>query len=161
VSGFHLAEINTGRLKAPLDHPSLAPFIDALEGVNALADASPGFVWRLTGEGDDATDLRAFEDPDMLLNMSVWESLEALAAFVYRTPDHRAIMRRRDEFFTRPEIYMALWWVPTGHRPSVREGVERLERLRRLGPGPEAFTFREPFPAPGAQGASPILHECA
>lgn len=160
-AAFRLAEINIARLAAPLDHPRLAPFMAALEDVNALADAIPGFVWRLTGEGDDATDVRAFADPDMLLNMSVWQSLEALAGFVYRTPEHRAVMRRRAEFFTRPEVYVALWWVPAGHRSGPAEGVERLERLERLGPTPGAFTFRQPFPAPGADEAMPVLDECA
>jgi heme-degrading monooxygenase HmoA len=158
---FHLAEINIARLRAPLDDPSLAPFVAALESVNALADASPGFVWRLTGEGGDATDVRAFDDPDMLINMSVWESLEALAAFVYRAPEHRAIMRRRAEFFVRPEVYTTLWWVPAGHRPTTAEGAERLEQLRRLGPGTGAFTFRQPFPAPGGHDVTPVLDRCA
>jgi hypothetical protein len=161
MTTFHLAAINIARLKAPLTHPSLEPFVSALETVNALAEASSGFVWRLTGDGDDATDVRAFDDADMLINMSVWESVEALAAFVYRAPAHRDVMGRRAEFFTRPEVYLALWWVPAGRRPTPAEGVERLERLRRLGPGPEAFTFRQPFPAPGEAPVAPVLDACA
>jgi hypothetical protein len=97
----------------------------------------------------------------MLLNMSVWESLEALAGFVYRQPLHRGIMRRRNEFFTRPEVFLALWWVPAGHRPTIAEGLERLEILRREGPTPHAFTFREPFGPPGGLGAAAVLDECA
>lgn len=161
MTGFQLAQINVGRLKSPLDHPDLAPFVAALEVVNAVADSSPGFVWRLSGAGNDATDVRAFDDSDQLLNMSVWESLDALAAFVYRAHQHRAIMRRRAEFFTRPDVPTALWWVPAGHRPTPTEGVERLARLTRLGPTPGAFTFRQPFPAPGADEALPVLDECA
>ncbi len=158
---FYLAEINVARLKAPLDHPMIAPFATALDPVNALADASAGFVWRLVGEAGDATDLRPFDDPDMLINMSVWESLEALAEFVYRQPLHRGIMRRRNEFFTRPEVFLALWWVPAGHRPTIAEGLERLETLGRDGPTPRAFTFRKPFGPPGGMSAAPVLDECA
>jgi hypothetical protein len=158
---FHLAQINVARLKAPIDHPVIADFVAALEPVNALADASPGFVWRLVGDAGDATDIRPFDDPDMLVNMSVWEDLDALAGFVYRQPLHRGIMRRRNAFFTRPEVFMALWWVPAGHRPTVAEGLARLETLRREGPTSEAFTFREPHPARGESPAQPVLDECA
>ena len=132
-----------------------------MDPVNALADASDGFIWRLVGEAGDATDLRPFDDPHMLINMSVWESLDALVGFVYRRPSHRDIMRRRNEFFTRPEVFLALWWVPAGHRPTIAEGLARLETLRRDGPTPRAFTFRAPFGAPGAMSASPVLDECA
>jgi hypothetical protein len=149
TAAFHLAQINIARLKAAIDHPAVADFVAALEPVNALADASPGFVWRLVGEAGDATDIRPFDDPDMLVNMSVWENLDALAGFVYRQPLHRTIMRRRNEFFTRPEVFMALWWVPAGHRPTIAEGLARLETLRREGPTPQAFTFLEPVAAPG------------
>jgi heme-degrading monooxygenase HmoA len=158
---FHLAQVNIARMRAPLDHPQMAAFVAALEPVNALADQSPGFVWRLQDEAGDATALRPFEDPAMMINMSLWESLEALAAFVYRQGDHRAIMRRRAEFFTRPEVFMALWWVPGGQRPTPADALERLEVLRRLGPSPAAFTFVRPFPSPDGREAAPVLDECA
>jgi hypothetical protein len=161
ANAFHLAQINIARLKAPLDHPSVAPFVAALDPVNALADASPGFVWRLAGEAGDATDIRPFDDPDMLVNMSVWESLPELAAFVYRGGAHRQIMRRRNEFFERPDVFMALWWVPAGHRPTVEEGLERLEVLRRLGPTSAAFTFAHPFAAPDGGPAEAVFDRCA
>ena len=96
----------------------------------------------------------------MLVNMSVWRSPDELAAFVYRTA-HREIMRRRREWFHEAEVYMGLWWVPAGHRPTPAEGRARLETLQRLGPTAETFTFRQPFPAPGEIGAQPILDECA
>ncbi len=161
MSAYQLAEINIGRLVAPYDSPPLAEFVASLAEINALADAQPGFVWRLTGENDDATDIQAFDDPLVAMNMSVWASLEALAAFVYRT-DHRVFMRRRREWFEAPsEAYMALWWVPAGHRPTPAEGRERLEALRRDGPTPFAFSFRQPFPAPDATPVEPILDECA
>jgi hypothetical protein len=161
VSGYHLAEINIGRLIAPYGSAPVAEFVASLPRINALADAQPGFVWRLTGAGDDATDIQAFDDPLVAMNMSVWEDLEALAAFVYRS-EHRTFMRRRREWFEAPgEAYMALWWVPAGRRPAPAEGRARLEALRRDGPTPWAFTFRQPFPAPDATPVAPILDECA
>jgi hypothetical protein len=159
---WRLAQINIGRIKAPTDDPLVKDFMDNLDRINALAESQPGFVWRLTGEGEnDATDIHAFDDPMMLLNMSVWESVEELAAFVYRTA-HRDVMRRRREWFEPVETYMTLWWVPAGHRPTPAEAIARLELLKAMGPTAEAFTFREPFPAPDAAvGPEPVLDECA
>lgn len=158
---FHLAQINIGRLVAPYGSAAVAEFVAALPQINALADAQPGFVWRLTGGGDDATDIQAFDDPMVAMNMSVWESLEALAAFVYRS-EHRDFMRRRREWFeAADEAYLALWWVPAGRQPTPAEGRARLEALRRDGPTPFAFSFRQPFPAPGGAQEAPILDECA
>ena len=148
MPGYHVAQLNIGRLLAPLDSRQIAPFVEALDPVNALADGTPGFVWRLQTEDGNATAIRAFDDDMLIVNMSVWESVEALAEFVYRS-DHVAIMRRRREFFEcMAEAFMVLWWVPAGHRPSVHEAKDRLARLRRHGPTQEAFTFRERFPAP-------------
>ena len=148
MPGYHVAQLNIGRLLAPLDTLQLAPFVEALEPINALADGTEGFVWRLQTEDGNATAIRAFDDDMLIVNMSVWESVEALGDFVYRS-DHVAVMRRRREFFERmAEAFMVLWWVPAGHRPTVAEAKDRLARLRRDGPTPEAFTFRERFPAP-------------
>jgi len=160
MTGYQLAQINIGRLKAPMDAPETAGFADNLDRINALADGQPGFVWRLVGEGANATDIQAFDDPMMLLNMSVWTDVESLAAFVYRT-GHRDVMRRRAEWFHKVEVFMCLWWVPVGHVPTPQEGIARLELLRRLGPTTEAFTFREPFPAPDTVVAPPpVLETC-
>jgi len=148
----HLAQLNIGRVRAPLDSPQLADFVAGLEPVNALADGAPGFVWRLQTEDGDATAIRAFDDDMLLVNMSVWESLDALAEFVYRS-DHRAVMVRRREWFEQmAEPYLVLWWVEAGHLPTVDEAKDRLELLRRSGPSVEAFTFRSRFPAPGTTG---------
>ena len=145
---YRLAQLNIGRIRAPLDSPQLAHFVAALEPINALADKSPGFVWRLQTDEGDATSIRAFDDDMLLVNMSVWESLDALSAFVYRS-DHRPVMLRRREWFERPaDAFVVLWWVPADHIPTVDEAKERLEVLREHGPGPEAFTFATPFPAP-------------
>lgn len=132
----------------PLGSDRLAGFVAGLDPINALAEATPGFVWRLQGEGGDATDIRAFDDPDMLINLTVWESVEALADFVFRT-DHLGFLRRRREWFETPDApATALWWVPAGHCPSPAEAKERLARLTADGPTAHAFTFRRPFPPP-------------
>jgi len=147
-----LAQINVARLVAPFEDPLIAEFADALDPINALAEASPGFVWRFQTDEGNATAEHPYEDELVIINMTTWASLEALQDYVYRT-DHTSYLRRRREWFERPaEPSLALWWVPTGHRPSVSEGVERLARLRADGAGPEAFTFAHRFapPAPSA-----------
>jgi hypothetical protein len=150
MAGHHLAQLNIGRMLAPLDSEQMAGFVNALEPINALADGAPGFVWRLQTEDGDATAIRPYDDDMMIVNMSVWESVEALADFAYRS-DHRAVMVQRRQWFERmAEAFVVLWWVPAGHRPSVVEARERLDLLRREGPTPAAFTFRSPFPAPDA-----------
>ena len=155
---YHLAQCNVGRLRAPLDTPRLAGFVAALEPVNALADHAAGFVWRLQTEDGDATAIRPFDDDMIAVNMSVWESVEALAAFTYRGA-HRDVMRGRREWFDRmAEAYLVLWWIPAGTLPTIEDATRRLETLRRRGPSPDAFTFRTPFPPPGSDepaGAAP------
>lgn len=141
---FELAQVNIGIAKGPMDSEVMAGFAAALEPINALADAAPGFVWRLQDDSGDATAIRAFEDDRMLINLSVWESADALAAFVYRS-DHTAVMRRRKQWFETIRVYLALWWVPAGHRPTPVEARERIEHLREHGPTPYAFTFKRRF----------------
>ncbi|GAB3978023.1 DUF3291 domain-containing protein [Actinoallomurus acanthiterrae] len=145
MTDHHLAEFNVGHLHTPLDAPAMAEFLALFEPINALADSVPGFVWRLTGgEADDATSIRPYGD-DVIINFSVWESREALWDFTYRSA-HLDLLRRRREWFLRmAEPYIVLWWVPAGRIPSVEEARERLERVRRDGPGPEAFTFRQMY----------------
>ena len=156
---FQLAQVNIGRLKAPIDHPMIKDFADNLDPVNAIAEASPGFVWRLTGDGNNATDLQPFEDPLIAINMSVWTDIPSLGAFVYRG-DHVQIMRRRREWFEHMDVFMVLWWVPAGHRPTIDEAKARLALLEELGPTREAFTFKTPFPPPDAVPVAPVLDEC-
>ena len=159
MSGFELAQINIGRLLAPMDDPRIDDFRNNLDRINALADGHDGFVWRLTDDGNDATGLRPHEDPDVIINMSVWTDMDRLAAYVYRS-GHVEIMRRRKEWFDKMDMHMALWWVPAGHRPTPVEGLARLNILERLGPSPDAFTFRNPFPSPDAAPVKPILESC-
>jgi len=147
---YHLAQINIGRVLAPIDSPQLADFVANLEPINALADGSSGFVWRLQTEDGDATAVRPFDDDQIMINMSVWESVEALGAFVFRS-GHTAVMKRRREWFEKSaEAYVCLWWVPAGHVPTVEEAKERLEYLRQHGPTAHAFTFKALF-EPGSE----------
>jgi hypothetical protein len=148
---YHLAQLNIGRIVAPLESPQLAGFVARLDEINALADRAPGFVWRFQTEEGDATAVRPFDDDRVLVNFSVWASPEALHQFVYRTA-HVEVMRQRREWFeVMREAYLVLWWVAEGHRPTVEEAIARLEILRRKGPSPEAFTFRELFPPPESE----------
>ena len=147
----HLAEINIARFRTPMTDPANANFISELGRVNALAEAHPGFVWRLTGAGDNALDIRAFEDPQMAVNMSLWTGPEALLDFVYRNPAHREMFSRRAEWFDRIDIRMALWWAPVGHRPCAQEGRDRLDHLARYGATAHAFTFKSLHPTPDSE----------
>ncbi|WOE74702.1 DUF3291 domain-containing protein [Alterisphingorhabdus coralli] len=162
MNGYHLAQINIARFAKPKDDPANADFMNGLDPVNAQAEAAPGFVWRLVGEGNDAVDLSPDEtDPRLAINMSLWTDVEALGAFVYRNPDHLAFMRRRREWMEHMKVYQALWWVPAGHIPTLEEGLARIAQLEEHGPTAEAFTFRQPFPAPDGTPAVPVLDECA
>ena len=150
MSGFELAEINIARLRAPIDAPEISAFVEALDPINALAEQQPGFVWRFQTEDGNATAERPFDDDFIIVNMSVWTSIDALADYVYRS-DHITFLRRRREWFSAMlEVHVVLWWVAAGHRPSVAEGVARLAHLEANGPTPHAFTFRQPFPPDGA-----------
>ena len=146
---FHLAQLNVATILAPLDDERMRGFVEALDHVNAIADASPGFVWRLKDDAGNATALRPF-GADMIVNMSVWESAEALFDYVYRG-GHKAYLARRKEWFSMPaEMHLVLWWIPAGTIPTIAEAKRRLDLLRLNGPTPEAFTFKRRFPAPRA-----------
>ena len=144
---FELAQLNIALMKEPLDSPVMAEFVANLDRINALAESSPGFVWRLQTEEGDATALRPLGE-NTLVNMSVWRDMEALQGYVFKSA-HADIMRRRKEWFDRmAEAYLVLWWIPEGHRPDMAEATVRLELLRRIGPSAEAFTFRQSFAPP-------------
>ena len=145
---WHLAQVNVARIVAPLTEPLMADFVANLEPINALADTSPGFVWRFKTDGGDATDVRPYDDDRIIINFSVWEDQESLRAFVYRG-SHGAIMKRRREWFEKvADAYVALWWIPAGHTPSLEEAVARMEHLKAHGPSAHAFTFQAMFPPP-------------
>ena len=145
---FHLAQVNIALPRESLNSELLADFIAALAPINALAEASPGFVWRLQGDAGDATAVRGFGDDRILVNMSTWDSIDAFAKFVFGS-SHAEIMRSRRKWFVpMKESYAALWWVPFGHRPNVREAEERIAHLRMHGPTAFAFSLKQTFLSP-------------
>jgi Domain of unknown function (DUF3291) len=155
MASYELAQLNIGVIKGPMDSPLMADFAANLDRINAVAEASPGFVWRLQTEEGDATTIRPFDDnKNMLVNMSAWRDVASLNTYVYSSA-HVELMRRRREWFEpMREAFVVLWWVPRGHRPSVEEAIARLDTLRALGPTAEAFTFRTAFPPPDSAAAT-------
>ena len=145
---FYIAQVNIARALAPLDAALMAGFVARLDEINALADRSPGFVWRFQTEAGNATAVRPYADDRILFNMSVWATLDDLRQYVYRSAHAQLIGQRKDWFEKFESPYLALWWVPAGHTPTVEEAKARLERLQAQGESPEAFSFKRPFPAP-------------
>lgn len=158
MSAYELAQLNIGVLRGPIDSPVMAEFVANLDRINALAERTPGFVWRLQTEEGNATAIRPYpENENMAVNLSVWRDVDSLRLFVFHS-EHVEIMRRRREWFEKmSEAFLVLWWVPKGHWPPIEEAKARLELLRRKGPNAEAFTFRSSFPPPDAPLASPAV----
>jgi len=149
---YHLAQINIARLIAPLDDPKIAEFVAELEPINALADKAPGFLWRLQSESGNATDIAYCDDPFIIVNMSVWESIEALRNFAYKS-DHARVFRDRAKWFERmTQPNYCLWWIPAGHIPTVAEARERLRHYQLNGATPYSFWFSQHFPQPRGEG---------
>lgn len=149
MSHYHLAQLNIAVMKESLESPGMADFVANLDRINALAENSPGYVWRLKTDDGDATALRPLGD-NVLVNMSVWRDVATLNHYVYKTA-HVEIMARRKEWFEKmAEAYTVLWWVPQGHYPTITEAAARLEHLRQHGPTETAFTFRNAFAPPDA-----------
>lgn len=147
MTHWHIAQINIAKFRLPRGSDENASFEALLDEVNALAEAAPGFVWRMIGEGENA-DGSVFADPDVTINLTVWETLDQLAAFAYRNLTHRSVMRRRREWFVELPAYLAIWWIPAGAIPDLRDARARLDLIAAQGPTPEAFDFRTPFPPP-------------
>ncbi|MEQ9437561.1 MAG: DUF3291 domain-containing protein [Cyclobacteriaceae bacterium] len=148
---YHLAEINIGKLRYPIDHPQIAEFAENLDRINEIAEKSPGFVWRLQDESGNATEFHPFGDPLIIVNMSVWEGIEELKQYAFQT-EHVQFMRKRQEWFEKHVgAYLVMWWVPTGHRPTIDEAKKRLSLLQAQGDTPEAFTFKKIFDPPSAK----------
>ena len=145
---YHLAQINIARMIAPIDDPIMAQFVAQLAPVNALADASPGFVWRLQTDSGDATSIKVYDDDMIIVNFTVWESAEALREFVYKNA-HYGVLRDRKRWFEKFDgPYYAMWWIPAGQLPSIEEGQKRLDYLRQHGDSDYAFSFKHIFPVP-------------
>ena len=144
----HLAQINIATTRYPLSSAEMKEFVDALEVINALAESSPGFIWRLAGDDNNATEYRPFDDDRIIVNISVWTDLESLKNYVYNSVHTEYLRRRKEWFEIMREAYTVLWWVKSGHTPDIEEAKAKLESLRVNGSTPAAFAFREPFPAP-------------
>ena len=142
---MHLAQVNIARMKGPLDSAIMSGFVARLDEINALAESSPGFVWRLQTEEGNATYLRPFDDDRILFNLSVWESVDHLKAYVYRTAHAQLLQSRRQWFEQFEKPFVALWWVAAGHVPTIDEAKERLAMLQERGPSPLAFDLRNAF----------------
>ena len=148
MSGYQLAQINVALAWHEMDSIQMQGFVSRLEEIDSLADHAPGFVWRLQTEEGDSTSIRVFNDPLMLINLSVWEDVEALRQFVFKSA-HVELLKNRAQWFRKMDTnYLALWWIPHGHVPSVEEAKEKLEYIRAHGPSQEAFNLAKPFPSP-------------
>lgn len=144
---MHLAQLNIATAKFPFDAPEIQPFMDNLEPVNQLAEASEGFIWRLKDESGDATGIQAIDDPNIIINMSVWQSIDALKNFIFRTHHKHFLGRKKEWFHAQAEDTYVLWWVAVDHCPGIDEAIERLLHLRDNGDSPHAFTFKSNFQA--------------
>ena len=143
MRSMHLAQLNVAKMVAPLESPAMADFVARLETVNARAESAPGFIWRLRDEGAGATSIRIFDDDLLLVNMSVWQSPEALNNFVYKQSDDSEALRKRREWFESPnEAMVACWIVAEGHQPSLEEARNKLMLLREIGSSREAFSLK-------------------
>ena len=158
MSAYQLAQLNIGIIKGPIDGPVMAEFVANLDRINALAERTPGFVWRLQTAEGNATAIRPYpENENMAVNLSVWTDVDSLRRFVFQSA-HVEIMRRRGEWFEKmDQAFLVLWWVPKGHIPGIGEAKDRLESLRRNGPTTAAFTFRQAFPPPDAPQSAPAV----
>ncbi len=147
MTSWCLAQMNIARAVADMESDTMAGFVARLDEINALADGSPGFIWRLQDETGDATAIQAFDDPHLLVNMSVWQDLESLQQYVYNTA-HVELLKNRVAWFDKlNDVSQVLWWVPAGEIPTVSEGKARLQHLQDHGATGAAFTFSKPFPA--------------
>lgn len=145
---MHLAQLNIGKVRFDLESPEMADFVDNLEPINAIAESSPGFIWRLKDDSGDATNIEVENNPDIIVNMSVWESVEALKNFMFKTHHIDFLKRKKEWFVPIKEDSYVLWWVPEGHVPTVQEAMDKLEYLRQYGETQEAFSFKSSFANP-------------
>ena len=150
-----LAQVNIAKARAPIESEIMRPFVDALDEINALAESSPGFIWRFKTDSGNATSVMAFDDPRIIVNMSVWSDPPSLRDYVYRTM-HRSFFARRQDWFEKMDVpHLALWWIPFGTVPSVEEAKLRLEAIRNMGETPFAFTFKKLFDPPANAALDP------
>lgn len=142
---MQLAQLNIAQAKYDLDAPQIKDFVDNLDIVNTTAENTPGFVWRLKDDSGSATNIQAFDDPNMLVNMSIWRDVDSLKDFMFRT-HHKGFMRRKGEWFHKlPQANYVMWWIEENHRPTIEEALHRLEHLREHGESAYAFSFKKVF----------------
>lgn len=154
---YHLAQINIAKGLSTLDDPVMRGFVDQLDRINALADASPGFIWRLQTEAGSAISVHAFHDEKIIVNMSVWESFQSLRDYVY-SGEHLKALKNKKHWFEKMEgPVLALWWIPAGSSPTVQDGKKALEQLKQFGSTPSAFTFAKPQEMPTQNGRDKSL----
>ncbi len=145
MAEFHLAQINIAQAQDAITSEAMQGFVKRLDEINAIADSAKGFIWRLQDDQGDATSIRAFDDPGLLVNMSVWKDIGSLKNYVYKSL-HVELIRDRDAWFNKIlKAHQALWWIPAGHIPSIEEGKEKLDYLQKHGVSKTAFTFAKPF----------------
>lgn len=148
MTEYHIAQINIARMLAPIEDPLMQDFVAQLPPINAIADESPGFVWRLQSESGDATSIKVYDDNMIIINLTVWENEDVLRDYVYKSA-HYGVLRDRKRWFDKfSGPYYALWWIPAGHLPDTEEGKKRLEHLREHGDTSYAFSFKKIFPKP-------------
>jgi len=149
MSQYFIAEINIAKMKGvDINDPIMKEFVENLDAVNQIAEKSEGFVWRLKDENNNATSLNPYNDETIIINVSVWKSIETLENFMYRTFHSDFLKRRKEWFLTYGSAHTAMWWIPEGHIPTMQEAVEKLSFLQTNGPSPNSFDFRHKFPAP-------------
>ena len=149
MAKFQLAEINVARMKGVnIDDPIMKEFVDNLDKVNALAESSEGFVWRLQDENNDATAFNPYDDEQVIINVSVWESVETLGKYVFKSFHTDFLKRRKEWFHTYGKVHTAMWWIPAGHFPTEKEAVDKLAELQENGTSQSVFNFRNQFPKP-------------
>lgn len=145
---YHLAQVNVAKMLEPLNSPVMADFVNNLDVINALAEQSEGFIWRLKDDQNSAVSIKAFDDDLMIINMSVWKNAESLFNYVYKS-NHLSVFKRKSEWFTRmTNMHMAMWYIPNSHVPTPAEAIDRLEHIRQHGETPHAFTFKKRFDPP-------------
>lgn len=148
MSRYHLAQLNIANAVASMDSPEMAGFVARLDEIHELSDNADGFIWRWESGSVDSSVVDIFGDPRLLVNLSLWESVESLKHFVYKTV-HVELIRDREAWFDKmPEMHQVVWWVPEGHIPSVTEAKQKLDTLRADGPSEAGFSMARPYPMP-------------
>jgi len=145
---YHLAQINIAQAKQAMESPIMSGFVKRLDEINLLAEKSPGFVWRLQTEEGDATGIKAYDDQQMVINLTVWQDIDSLKHYVYQSAHIELIQDRKRWFSKMESMQLALWWVPIGHIPSIEEGKNKLDLLQSDGVSERVFTFAKPYPCP-------------